>query len=70
MDRRMVALRIRNRSPRYCGEAPKARGPRDAAMSGYLLRENPWLQLRAKANVRCCPDSDQGQQRSEMTRGP
>jgi hypothetical protein len=26
-------------------------GPRDAAMSGYLLRENPWLQLQGTRPV-------------------
>jgi hypothetical protein len=30
---------------RYCGERPKAWGPRDRINSGNLLRENPWLQL-------------------------
>ena len=26
--------------------APKARGPRDRTYRGYLMRENPWLQLQ------------------------
>jgi hypothetical protein len=38
-----------------CGERPKARGPRDRAYRGDLVRENPWLQLhlrRILLNVR------------------
>ena len=31
---------------RSCGERPKAPGPRDRNPSGYLLRDNPWLQLQ------------------------
>jgi hypothetical protein len=45
-------------------------GPRDRIYSGYLVQENPWLQLQGHCGpTRCplCPDSDQIPQRRAMS---
>jgi hypothetical protein len=49
-DRPTMAA-LRNRSPRYCGACRRVRGPRDRTCRGYLVRENPWLQLQGTRRV-------------------
>ena len=61
----------RNWSPGSFRGREQLRGPRDRTYRGYLVRENPWLQLQGK---RCVllnfrhAHRDQVRQRSEMTR--
>jgi hypothetical protein len=53
------------------GACRRVRGPRDRTHRGYLMGENPWLQLQeAVRPTQCplCPDSDQILRHSEMTR--
>jgi hypothetical protein len=42
----MVAFRRWRPSGRYCGEKKELPGPRDRTHRGFLVRENPWLQLQ------------------------
>jgi hypothetical protein len=50
-DRQRIWRSLRNRSPRYCGERRRVRGPCNRIYRGYLLRENPWLQLQGTRRV-------------------
>jgi hypothetical protein len=59
---------LRNRSARYCGARKDGRGPRDRTYRGYLVRENPWLQLQGPPQCPLCPHSDEVPQHAETTR--